>query len=122
MKYTLVYDGDCRVCSRFANALRDWDREKKIEIVASQDPGVAARFPWIPATAYAEAMQLVGPGRETWQGAAAAEKLLDILPRGRRIAWIFSVPFVRVLADKFYRWFARHRHHLGCARHCRFNV
>lgn len=116
--YTLVYDGMCRVCNRLANVLRKWDRQDDIEIVPSQSSGVMARFPWIPPRAFGEAMQLVGPGGETWQGAAAIEQLLGVLPRGRWIAWVFRVPFVRGLADRLYRWFARNRYRMGCGKHC----
>lgn len=118
MRYTLVYDGDYRVCNRFVDALRGWDRRQEIEIVPSQAAGVMARFPWIPAAAFGESMQLVESDGTTWQGAAAIEHLLDVLPRGRWIAWIFKVPFVRVLAEKFYRWFARNRYRMGCGAHC----
>ena len=116
--FTLVFDGMCRVCNRLANVLRRWDSRREIDVVPSQASGVMARFPWIPARAFSEAIQLVGPDGETWQGAAAIEKLLDVLPRGGWIAWIFSIPYVRVLADKIYRWFARNRYHLGCGEHC----
>lgn len=115
--FTVVYDGTCKVCTRLANVLRKWERGN-LEVVASQAPGVMARFPWIPARAYAEALQLIGPGGETWQGSAAIEQLLKVLPRGRLISWVFHVPFVRALADRFYRWFARNRYHLGCGEHC----
>jgi predicted DCC family thiol-disulfide oxidoreductase YuxK len=116
--YTLVYDGTCRICNRLANALRAWDRRRQIEVVPSQAPGVMARFPWIPTRVFSQAIQLVGPRGETWQGAMAIEELLGILPRGRLIAWIFKVPFVRAIADRIYRWFARNRYRLGCGEHC----
>jgi predicted DCC family thiol-disulfide oxidoreductase YuxK len=116
--YTCVYDGMCKVCTRLANALRKWDRHHAIEVVSSQAPGVVARFPWIPAHAYAEALQLIGPSGRTWQGAAAIEQLLNILPKGKLVGWLFAIPFVRVLADRFYRWFARNRYRLGCGEHC----
>lgn len=116
--YTLVYDGMCRVCNRLANLLRKWDTRREIEVVPSHASGVMARFPWIPTRAFSEAIQLIGPGGVTTQGAAAIEELLGILPRGRWIAWIFSVPFVRAIADRFYRWFARNRYHMGCGQHC----
>lgn len=116
--YTLVYDGDCGMCTRIIDVLRAWDRESAIAILASQSPGLSERFPWIPARAYADAIQLVGPDGATWQGAAAIERLLGILPRGRWIAWLFRVPFARTLADRTYRWVARHRYRLGCGRHC----
>ena len=86
-------------------------------MVSSQRPGVMARFPWIPARAYTEALQMVAADGTTWQGAAAIEKLLDVLPRGRLISWVFRIPFVRTIADRFYRWFARNRYRLGCGAH-----
>lgn len=116
--YTVVYDGMCKVCTRLANVLRKWDRNHQLEVVSSQTPGVMGRFPWIPARAYAEALQLIGAGGRTWQGAAAIEQLLNILPKGKLIAWLFSVPLVRALADRFYKWFARNRYKLGCGEHC----
>jgi predicted DCC family thiol-disulfide oxidoreductase YuxK len=116
--YTLIYDGACRMCTRFSTVLQSWDRGA-VDVVPSQAAGVAARFPWIPQHAYAQAIQLIGPGGRTWQGAAAIEQLLGVLPRGRWIAWIFHVPFVRSLADRLYRWVARNRYRMGCGEHCR---
>jgi predicted DCC family thiol-disulfide oxidoreductase YuxK len=116
--YTCVDDGTCTVCTRLANVLRQWDGGRQLEVVPSQAPGITARFPWIPMRAYADALQLIGPGGRTWQGAAAIEQLLNILPKGRLVAWIFKIPFVRKFADRFYRWFARNRYRLGCGEHC----
>jgi predicted DCC family thiol-disulfide oxidoreductase YuxK len=116
--YTVVYDGTCKVCGRLVNLLEKWDRRREVQAVPSQNASVPARFPWIPADAYAQAVQLIGPGGRTWQGAAAIERLLDILPRGGLIAWIFKIPGVGFLADRFYRWFARNRYKFGCGEHC----
>jgi predicted DCC family thiol-disulfide oxidoreductase YuxK len=116
--YTLVYDGNCKVCGRLVTLLRAWDRARQIEIVPSQQVGVMARFPWIPAHAYVEAVQLIGPGGRTWSGAGAIEQLLNMLPKGRLISWIFKIPFMRGIADRFYKWFARNRYHFGCGDHC----
>lgn len=116
--FTVVYDGMCKVCTRLANALRLWDKRGMLEVVSSQATGVQARFPWIPERAYRESLQLVAQNGDTWQGAAAIEQLLKALPRGRLISWIFYIPFVRGVADRFYRWFARNRYKLGCGEHC----
>ena len=116
--YTVVYDGMCKVCTRLANVLRNWDRNHTLDIVSSQTAGVMARFPWIPPQAFAEALQMVATDGTTWSGAAAIERLLDVLPRGRLISWVFKIPFVRPIADKLYRWFARNRYRLGCGEHC----
>lgn len=116
--YTVVYDGDCKVCGRLVKLLHKWDRRQEIETVPSQAPGVTARFPWIPPMAYVKAVQLIGPGGKTWAGAAAIEELLDILPKGKLLGWVFHIPGVRVLADKFYKWFAKNRYKFGCGEHC----
>jgi predicted DCC family thiol-disulfide oxidoreductase YuxK len=106
--YTVVYDGHCKVCGRMVRLLRAWDRKSRL----------LERFPWIPPLAYTQALQLIGPGGRTWQGAAAVERIIEVMPRGRLISWVFRIPFVRALADRFYRWFARNRYRLGCGEHC----
>jgi predicted DCC family thiol-disulfide oxidoreductase YuxK len=117
--WVVVYDGHCKVCGRLVKMLRGWDRRGVLEIVPSQAPGVHARFPWIPARAYLESVQFIDARTgHTWQGAAAVEHIIDVMPKGRLITWVFSIPFVRPLAEKFYRWFARNRYKLGCGDHC----
>jgi predicted DCC family thiol-disulfide oxidoreductase YuxK len=118
--YTVVYDGHCKVCGRLVRLLRWWDKKKILEIIPSQAPGVQARFPWIPARAYLESVQVIGPGGRTWQGAAAIERILNVMPKGKLFSWVFKLPFVRPLAERFYRWFARNRYMLGCGKHCTF--
>jgi len=116
--FTVIFDGDCNICTRSVELLREWDSSALLEMVPSQHPDVATRFPWIPEHAYADAMQLVAADGTTWQGAAAVEKVLDLLPKGRLISWIFHIPFARPLADRLYRVFARNRYRLGCGAHC----
>ena len=119
--YTVVYDGNCKVCGRIVRLLTEWDRESQLlELVSSQTPGVQARFPWIPARAYTESVQLIGPNGQTWQGARAVEEILDAFPKGRLLSWVFKLPFARPIAERFYRWFARNRYRLGCGEHCTY--
>ncbi len=120
--YTVVYDGHCKVCGRIVGVLRVWDRHsRKLEIVPSQMPGLAERFPWIPPSRYLESLQVVGAGGRTWERAAAVEQLIDVLPRGGLLAWVFALPGVRGATDVFYRWFARNRYRLGCGEHCAYH-
>jgi predicted DCC family thiol-disulfide oxidoreductase YuxK len=120
--YTVVYDGTCKVCGRLVRMLRKWDRRGVLEIVPSQHPGVKARFPWIPAKAYTESVQFITRDGRTFQGARAIEEIIDTMPKGKLITWVFSIPFVRPLAEKFYRWFARNRYKLGCGEHCQLRA
>jgi predicted DCC family thiol-disulfide oxidoreductase YuxK len=107
-RYTVVYDGHCKVCGRLVKLLTKWDRGHDLEIIPSQTPGLQSRFPWIPQRAYIESVQVI----------RTREELLNVLPKGRLISWLFKIPFVRPLADRFYRWFARNRYMLGCGEHC----
>jgi len=118
-RYAVIYDGHCKVCGRMVRLLAKWDRNHELEIIPSQTPGVRARFPWIPPHAYAESVQVIRTSDgKTWQGAAAFEELLKVLPKGRLLSWLFKIPFVRPLAERFYRWFARNRYRMGCGEHC----
>ncbi len=114
MHYTVVYDGDCSVCNRFADGLTRWDREEILEIVPSQKTGVKDRFPWITPEAFEASIQLVASDGTTWSGAAALETLLGILPRGRWLGWVFGIPCVRPAAEWSYRLFAGNRRRMGC--------
>jgi len=117
--YTVIYDGHCKVCGKMVKLLTKWDRNRELEIIPSQAPGVQARFPWIPPRAYLESVQVIRTrDGKTWQAAAALEELLEVLPKGRLLSWLFKIPFVRPLADRFYRWFARNRYRMGCGEHC----
>jgi predicted DCC family thiol-disulfide oxidoreductase YuxK len=116
--WTVVYDGQCKVCGRMVRLLERWDTRDEIETIPFQNSSVLSRFPWIPAPAYAQAMQLVGPGGHTWQGGYAIEQLLKVLPWGGLLGWAFSLPFFGALFNRFYRWFARNRYKFGCGEHC----
>jgi len=118
-RYTVIYDGHCKVCGRMVKWLRKWDRNHELEIIPSQAPGVRARFPWIPQRAYSESVQVIRTSDgTTWQAAAALEELLKVLPKGRLFSWLFKIPFMRPLADRLYRSFARNRYRMGCGEHC----
>jgi len=120
--HTVIYDGTCVVCGRIVNTLRRLDRQRRLEFVPSQAPGVRARFPWIPDRAFVESVQFVEPDGTTWQGARAVEEILRVLPIVRPFSWLFHIPFARPLAERFYRWFARNRYKLGCGQHCQFRA
>jgi predicted DCC family thiol-disulfide oxidoreductase YuxK len=118
--YTLIYDGSCKVCRKFVSLLQTWDRRLVLELVPFQQTDIPRRFPWIRDSDFTSSMQLVrNSDGKTWQGAQAVEHILAVLPRGRLVSWMFSIPFARPLAEKLYRWFARNRYHLGCDQHCR---
>jgi predicted DCC family thiol-disulfide oxidoreductase YuxK len=110
----VIYDGNCGICTRAVRMLERWDRRNHFEIIPYQDPSVPHRFGWITPEQFREAMQLVDHNQQTWAGAAAIERILDDLPAGWLFGWFWRLP----LANRLYRWFARHRYRFGCGDHC----
>lgn len=116
--WVVVYDGECDVCIRTVNRLRDWDRDGVLELVAYQSAGVVDRFPDISEREFRDAVQLIGPEGGRREGAEAVEKILKLVPRARPLRWLFRVPLARPLARRLYRLFARNRDRFGCGDHC----
>ncbi len=122
MSYAVIFDGDCDTCRRFVARLREWDTDLTVEFLPAGDPAVAARFPWISPRELDASVQLVriADGR-TWQGAAAIEALVGMLPHSPRVGWLFRLPFARIIAERVYREFAKNRRRIRCEEHCRTN-
>jgi len=114
--WTLVYDGDCRVCVRWVAILWRWDRAGSVLTVPFQDgEALDALLPVRLGRADLEAaMHLVSPDCRVFVGAAAAAPLLRLLPGGSLLATLFGVPGIPRLAAVVYQWIARNRHHLSC--------
>lgn len=117
-RHVLIYDGDCRICRRSVEWVRSADRGDSLEILPYQAPVIAERFPRVPRGDMEAAMQLVSPAGERWQGARAVERILQLLPRWRVLAFFFRIPGVRVVARYVYGLVARNRRRLGCGNHC----
>jgi predicted DCC family thiol-disulfide oxidoreductase YuxK len=105
---TVIYDGECGLCSEAVALLRRWDREHVLRFVPFQDGAAVARFR-IALPALAAAMHLVLPDGRVYAGADAAPELLRILPGKRWLAPLFRVPGVLPLARRVYAWIAAQR-------------
>lgn len=116
--YTVLYDGECPLCTRAVSRLAAWDKDGRLELLAAQSPGVSSRFPWVSEEALRGSIHLVGPENRTWEGAGAVEELVRILPKWRWLAWVFRLPLARPLARLAYRWIARNRYRMTCKDHC----
>lgn len=117
-RFTVIYDGDCKVCRRSVEWLRERDREGLLEPVPYQDPGIPERFPQLPADRFQEALQLIGPGGERREGARAVARILTLLPRWRPLGFLMDVPGIRGVAGWVYRRVAASRRRFGCRDHC----
>ena len=105
---TLIYDGECGLCSDAVALLQRWDREHVLRFVPFQDGAAVARF-GIALPALAAAMHLVLPDGRVFAGADAAPELLRLLPGKRWLASWFLLPGVLPLARRVYARIAARR-------------
>jgi predicted DCC family thiol-disulfide oxidoreductase YuxK len=109
VRTTLIYDGDCGICTRLAGFAR-WLRPRA-EVRASQELDLAAYG--VTAAQCAEALQLVtAEGRVYSAQDAVARLLLISRPVWRPAGLVLLLPGVNALAGAGYRWLARNRYRL----------
>ena len=110
MRTTLIYDGDCGICTRLAGFARRRLRPRA-EVRAWQELDLAAYG--VTAAQCAEALQLVtAEGRVYAAEDATARLLLVSRPLWRPAGLVLLLPGVHALAGVAYRWVARNRFRL----------
>lgn len=110
MRTTLIYDGDCGICTRLAGFAGRRLRPRA-EVRASQELDLAAYG--VTEAQCAEALQLVtAQGRVYSAQDAVARLLLISRPPWRPAGLVLLLPGVNALAGVAYRWIARNRYRL----------
>lgn len=110
MRTTLIYDGDCGICTRLAGFAGRRLRPRA-EVRASQELDLAAYG--VTEAQCAEALQLVtAQGRVYAAQDAVARLLLISRPAWRPAGLVLLLPGVNALAGVAYRWIARNRYRL----------
>ena len=106
-KPLIIYDGECDFCRKWIGRCRKLTGER-IEYASVRE--TRARFPEIPESDFAGAVQLVLTNGAVLSGAAAAFKTLAVSGRG---TWLFrlyvSMPIFAAASDALYRFIARRR-------------
>jgi predicted DCC family thiol-disulfide oxidoreductase YuxK len=110
----LIYDGDCRFCTRCVRIIAAWDRAGAIRLVPFQAPGAMATHPDLTLEEAREAMQFYDARGKRWAGAEAFREAARLLPAGGPLAFVLGLPGIRQLAGAVYRLIARNRYRLGC--------
>jgi predicted DCC family thiol-disulfide oxidoreductase YuxK len=105
----LVFDGDCKFCRCW---IERWRHVTGEEISYAEYQQAATRFPDVPESAFAEAVQLVEPDGTVTAGADAIFRAFELgASKGghRSLTRLGKVPGVRSVARLVYRFVARHR-------------
>lgn len=134
-RWTVIYDGECRLCRSSVARLRRWIGHPAGELAAGdadgaerlaapdavsyvplQDPRAIAAAPGLDERAARARIHVVAPDGRLFGGAEALARLL-LASRWRRLAWAYFLPGVRQFADLAYRLVAENRYRFGRSRH-----
>ena len=112
MKYQVVYDSKCNLCTTFAQLLKQFDQERIFAYLPMQDEASLATYGISPQDC-AAGMILIDqdqPNRR-WQGSEAAEEIARLLPLGEPfIAAYRAIPGMKWLGDRSYEQIRDHRY------------
>ena len=109
---TLLYDGDCPICSREARWLRRRTRNGRLAFDNIAEPSFDPAAYGLTRAEVDGALHAVRPDGRVLRGMAAVRGAY----RAVGLGWLTAPtdwPVLRPLFDAAYRWFARHRIRIG---------
>lgn len=112
-RYTLLFDGNCRICTSQAELVARYDAVHRIEPLDTNTPEARARFPQVTPAAARRELHVVAPDGTLYRGPEAVRETLLRLPRLRLLGQFMRLPGVMLLARPIYRLVARNRYLLG---------
>ncbi len=111
MTLTVIYDGQCAVCTqsrRFYSAL-DWFG--RIEFLDLHQPEtLSQRFPQVSYEAAMGQMHLIAPDGSILAGFPAVRHMMKVLPLTFPLWLLLNLPGMDRLGDRVYRFIARNRY------------
>ncbi len=109
----MLYDADCGLCSRTAEALRILDSRGRLRIIPLQRAAVDLGNEAPPVSSLLATLHVGSPADGWWTGGAAAMRLAREIPVLRTLAWVGSLPGFSRLVEPGYRLLATHRDRIG---------
>jgi predicted DCC family thiol-disulfide oxidoreductase YuxK len=117
-KPLVIFDGDCSFCRTWVVR---WRKVVGEQVAYEPYQTAAARFPTLPRSRFRQAVQLLLPDGEVYEGAEAVFRTLALAPgSARHQFWLRlyrEVPGARPLCEWGYRWIANHRPALARVTH-----
>ncbi len=112
MSYTVIYDGECNLCSNLVQVLEKLDQGRQFRYVPMQDQQILEQW-GISAAECELGMILISDSdpQQRWQGSAAAEEIGRRLPAGDLFIQAYrSIPGLKPLGDRSYEQIRDHRY------------
>jgi predicted DCC family thiol-disulfide oxidoreductase YuxK len=111
MRWTVLYDGSCPLCSRGAAALRRLDSKDACDLIGGRQEALAAA-PGVTLDALEEALHVLRSDGTLLRGFDAIRELLRLHPLGRLVRPLLFLPPLPWLGRRLYFAVARRRHDL----------
>ena len=112
MKYQVIYDSKCNLCTTFAQLLKQFDRDQTFAYIPMQDEASLANYGVMPTDCEAGMILIDAdqPARRC-QGSEAAEEIVRLLPLGEPfIAAYRAIPGMKWFGDRSYEQIRDHRY------------
>ena len=109
MDGTLIFDGNCGMCTRARNGLLRLNRTGRLRTEPMQRPGVPERL-GIAADRLPESSWWLDSSGEVFAGAEAMNAALSTAVGTRLPLTIYRLPGVGAIEEIVYRWVAAHRY------------
>jgi predicted DCC family thiol-disulfide oxidoreductase YuxK len=107
---TVLYDGECKFCTRSVAMLRRLDVTGRLQFMSLHDPQVAALYPSLTFDMLMREMWVVSAGGEKYGGADAIRYLSRHMPLLLPLAPLLHLPFTRRIQRAAYRAIANRRY------------
>jgi predicted DCC family thiol-disulfide oxidoreductase YuxK len=114
----VIYDGNCRICTRQVARLPWWDRQGRLAYLSLHDPEVARRYPDLTHEMLMRDMYVVDRAGGRHRGAAALRYLSRRLRRLWWLAPLLHIPFSLPIWQWLYRQIADRRYWWGRVEGC----
>lgn len=104
MRYHVIYDGNCNLCSNLVQILETLDRGEQFDYTPMQDEAAIRRFEITPQDCEMGMILIDAQSPERrWQGSDAAEEIGRLLPAGELFVQVYrAIPGVKWLGDRAY--------------------
>lgn len=109
----LIYDGECPLCRRAVEWVRERDPAGRFEFLPCQAEDRAARFASMPESKCLESVQLALPDGRVLSGADTLPAIFERLRGWSFLAGALRLPGIRHVSPRVYHWIATNRHQLS---------
>lgn len=104
MRYHVIYDGNCNLCSNLVQILETLDRGEQFDYTPMQDEAAIRKFEITPQDCEMGMILIDAQSpKRRWQGSNAAEEIGRLLPAGELFVQAYrAIPGVKWLGDRAY--------------------